>query len=65
MEDEFESFVFEFVTETDGAILVEDGDGKYWLPKSQIDYDSGPEYEKGDEIEIDIPEWLAEEKGLI
>ena len=64
MEDEMESFMFEFVTETDGAILVEDEDGKYWLPKSVIEYD-GAEYEKGDEITIDIPEWLAEEKGLI
>lgn len=64
MEDEMESFIFEFVTETDGAILVEDDTGKYWLPKSQIDYNGG-EYEKGDEIAIDIPEWLAEEKGLI
>ena len=64
MEDEMESFIFEFVTETDCAILVEDDTGNYWLPKSQINYD-GAEYEKGDEIAIDIPEWLAEDKGLI
>ena len=64
MEDEIESFIFKFVTETDGAILVEDDTGKYWLPKSVIEYDDRC-FEKGDAIEVDVPGWLAEEKGLI
>ena len=53
----------EILQETDDAILVrcdEDADG-VWLPKSQINYDG----ERGDEsVEIEIPDWLADEKGF-
>ena len=53
----------EILQETDDAILVrcdEDADG-VWLPKSQIGYDG----ERGDEsVEIEIPDWLADEKGF-
>jgi len=50
--------------ETDSAILVENDCGEeIWLPKSQIDFnDEGAE--AGALIEIDVPRWLAEEKGL-
>lgn len=46
---------------TDRAYLVEYGDTKAWLPKSQvIDIDF-----KGDIATIVIPEWLAKDKELI
>lgn len=48
--------------ETDLAILVDVNDEKVWLPKSKIEYD---DFDIGEEIEIEIPEWLADEKGLI
>ena len=48
---------------TDAAILVDDGDNDIWLPLSQIKIDKG-EYMKGDDLVIEIPEWLAFEKGL-
>lgn len=53
----------EILQETDMAILVrcdEDADGA-WLPKSQIKYEG----ERGDcGVEIEIPEFLADEKGF-
>ncbi len=64
-----EPFSFEgtLVHQTPKAVLVNNGEEDMWIPKSQVldkdlDWDA---YEKGDEIEFIIPEWLAEEKGLI
>lgn len=50
------------VRQTDAAILVNVEDVEVWLPKSQIDYteDAFP----GEEIDIVLPEWLANEKEL-
>ncbi len=63
-----------FLKETEKAVLIEvDGD-EAWIPKSQVDdaYAEGSslvfswdELERGDAITIVIPEWLAEDKGLI
>lgn len=48
--------------ETASAILVHDGDVQVWLPKSQIEIaDSGD----GRTIVVTLPQWLAEEKGLV
>jgi len=53
------------VHETEKAILIEVDaiEDTCWIPKSQI----GPlseVNEKGDEGPLQIPQWLAEEKGL-
>lgn len=50
--------------QTPEAFLVsETGDAKkaVWLPKSQVEV----EVIRGDIVEVTMPEWLAEEKGLI
>lgn len=48
--------------ETDLAYLIFDGQQEVWIPKSQVsDYCE----DKGKIISIFIPEWLAEDKGLI
>lgn len=48
--------------ETEKAILVVNlKDKDVWLPKSQIEIDSD---EKGI-VELQMPEWLALDKGLI
>lgn len=53
-----------FVRETSAAILVQDPDGsEIWLPQSQIDWPE--DAERGDVITVSMPEWLAEDKGLI
>lgn len=49
--------------ETEQAYLVTDGDVECWLPKSQIDYEK--DLTVGDRTDMLVPEWLAEEKGLI
>jgi hypothetical protein len=46
------------VKETDQAALIDFGDKKIWLPKSQIDLRSWSKI-------VGIPEWLAEAKGLV
>ena len=40
---------------------MNDGDNEYWLPKSQCE----AELISGDTYEFSIPEWLAEDKGII
>lgn len=55
----------EFVRETENAILVKDGNNEVWIPKSQVTYDEDLELKRGLALEIELPEWLAEEKGLI
>jgi hypothetical protein len=57
-------FDLEFRCETKLAVLVAEGDGMCWLPKSQVQYDEG-EYTRGDVVTIYIPRWLAKEKELI
>ena len=34
-----------------------------WLPRSQIELDD-PDTEMGDVVSVELPEWLAIEKGL-
>jgi len=53
----------EVIKETELAVLVTDGDEEVWLPKSHIETDE--DFISGVAIEIAIPEWLANEKGLI
>jgi hypothetical protein len=53
--------------ETDLAILCgeDENDPKpVWVPKSQI-IDSTDDLNIGSDVEIEMPVWLAEEKGLI
>ena len=59
-----------YKTETDMAILFLPGDWEpdeegIWLPKSRISYDDSVQYERGDAIVIEIPDWLAEDKEII
>jgi hypothetical protein len=42
--------------ETDRAYLVDNDGEDVWVPKSQCEYDNG---------ELQIPEWLAKDKGLV
>lgn len=51
----------DILQETEDAILLACEGENYWLPKSQIEYEG----ERGDEyVEVTLPDWLAEEKGL-
>ncbi|RLA93083.1 MAG: hypothetical protein DRG83_21515 [Deltaproteobacteria bacterium] len=51
------------VRETALAILFSDGIVEEWLPKSQIEI--GDPDPKSGLVEIECPEWLAENKGFI
>ena len=53
-----------YTGQTGLAIFVTDPDGKrVTLPKSEIEYDE--DADPGDVIEVEMPEWLALERGLI
>ena len=54
-----------FITQTDMAILINDGDPEnVWVPKSQIT-DMPEELEEGKNYTFTMSEWIANEKGLI
>ena len=51
----------DIVRETEKALLINDGTQEVWLPKSQITWT----LRRDGMLDISMPEWLAEEKGLI
>ena len=51
------------MAETDRAILLFDGVEESWLPLSQIEYDMRNEV--GDDLTVEVPEWLAIESGFV
>ncbi len=51
------------VRTTELAVLLDVGDYKVWLPKSQIETEFS--FDIGQDIEVEIPEWLAIDKGLV
>lgn len=55
-----------YVHQTDSAILVKDADDvEIWLPLSKIDYDGDLDIVRpGQLMMIEVPDWLALEKGL-
>jgi hypothetical protein len=54
----------EILEEREASWLVSDGDREVWIPKSQIE-DSKDELTEGVHTTIEIPEWLAQDRGLI
>ena len=61
--DDSVTFDCTYVSETDRAVLVNVEDEEIWLPKSQVD-DLGDNNERGDELTLSIPEWLADQHGI-
>jgi len=59
----------EFLHETGSAVLVDVEGEEHWIPDSQIDSNSeiyvGCGMERGEMATLIIPEWLAQEKGII
>jgi hypothetical protein len=49
------------VTETEKAILLDDGVMRAWLPKSKVQI----EPLKDDQVTVYMPEWLAREKKYV
>jgi len=47
----------EIIATTEKAIRIDDGKDKHWLPKSLV--------EDNRDGTITLPEWLAQERGLI
>ncbi|MCJ7747875.1 MAG: hypothetical protein MUP27_09030 [Desulfobacterales bacterium] len=48
----------ELLENRDLSILIRIDDKKYWLPKSQIDFQEWSKI-------VEVPVWLAEKKGLV
>ena len=51
------------VAATDKAIKVDIDGEQHWFPRSQVEIVEGGD-EIDDDIIIDVPAWLAEQKGL-
>ena len=68
-DDREESVMFwgTFIRATPKAMLIrlDDTDEEVWFPLSQMRDGYDPDtWDHGEEIDITIPRWLAEEKGL-
>ena len=63
MNDETCEITVDLIHETDSAVLVKDCDDvQHWLPKSKIVWIDG---EMGGSVTLELPVWLATERGLI
>lgn len=49
------------------SVLIDDGSVEVWLPKSQIQNITSDieDWDIGDRITFEIPEWLAIDRGLV
>lgn len=61
LERDREKSILVRVEKVDGALYLGDEE-KVWFPKSQVDWTEGAEV--GDDIDVVVPSWLAEERGL-
>jgi len=61
MSDEMVEVFGTIIHVTDKAILLNDGDKEVWLPISQISYSGGV----GDDVIVEMEEWLAIDKNLV
>lgn len=71
MTNRFRSIMIEgeYLRQTSKAILIQHGAEEIWIPISQIREMSPPLDSlagdgSGEEVEVEIPIWLAEEKGF-
>ncbi|MGD2215169.1 MAG: hypothetical protein PVJ64_00380 [Gemmatimonadales bacterium] len=65
-DDETLNFDARVIAQGKAAVLVEIDEEEYWIPYSQIHDDSEicSQSERGEEGQIIISEWIAEQKGL-
>lgn len=65
--DEADDYTLRLLRETDASWLCDDGEDsdalEVWLPKSKCEFPGGCRV--GQVVEVTIPNWLAEEKGLL
>ena len=63
--DEADDYEVEVIRITDNAvqIMYEDDGAEIWLPRSQVEFAGVPR--SGYVITVTIPNWLADEKGLL
>lgn len=50
--------------ETPKAWLFMIDDEKYWFPKSQLDWNGKELWVGAKNVEVEIPQWLLDEKGI-
>ena len=60
---EYAEISYEYVHQTDEAVLISDGDDEYWIPKSCIENINDVDLKLGETINIE--EWFAIKIGLI
>ncbi len=53
------------IATTPDAIMLDNDDVQVWLPLSQITTDTSVDFDIGEIVTIEIPEWLAIDRGLV
>jgi hypothetical protein len=62
----YHDFSFKVEAITAKALCVDDGLGEMWLPKSQIKFNGDIDaIEVGDQIDLQVSDWIAKQKGLL
>jgi hypothetical protein len=58
------TFTASVIRQTDAALLVEIDGKQHWIPQSQIDDDSEV-WEEGQDGDLVVSQWIAEQRGLV
>lgn len=56
------TIAYDYISQTDKAILVDTGDQEIWIPKS-LTKDPGMDFETENEMEVKY--WFAKQSGII
>ena len=60
---EYAEICYEYIHQTDEAVLISDGNRECWIPKSCIENSNGINFEL--DTVINVEEWFANKEGLI
>ena len=63
MSEEMVEVSVEILHATENAYKVYDGKTRCWIPRSKVKDD--PHADRGADVDLEIPVWLAENEGLV
>lgn len=65
--NDFVKIFVRLIRETEAAVLVDNRSGldDIWVPKSLLEYWDDDTLERGDDVELSVATWFAEQEGLV
>lgn len=60
-----ETFNVTYLHHTDRAVCVDCDGEELWLPLSQIEIEDVDQLTRGEEVDVEVPIWLARAKGMM